>query len=230
MVIREPLPFVLHGGANGKRPPPGLVLAIGVSVSLHIVAGAYVALQKFEPAMLAATPTEEPITVVIARKEPPPIERPDKPPKPPVQVRSPVITNTMSLDPIQVPPVPAPPQQVAEFTPTDSLQGVGNLTFRPDPVVITAPAWLRKPGAREFARFYPESAVRRAVEGSATLSCLVTTTGVVTDCRVARETPADEGFGAAALKLSPYFRMSPPRQDGQPVEGTVNIPIRFTLG
>ena len=52
--------------------------------------------------------------------------------------------------------------------------------------------------------------------------------GQVRDCKVAEETPGAFGFGAAALKLSQYFRIRPETEDGQAVDGAqVRVPLTF---
>lgn len=93
---------------------------------------------------------------------------------------------------------------------------------------IQAPHWLRRPHGEDMARTYPRKA--RGANGGATLRCLIDARGQLTGCAVLREDPPDLGFGEAALKLAPLFKMKPVTDDGRPVEGgVVMIPIRWTI-
>lgn len=48
------------------------------------------------------------------------------------------------------------------------------------------------------------------------------------DCMVDQEAPSGLGFGQAALRLMPRFKMQPTTRDGSPVEGgVVRLPIQF---
>ena len=58
----------------------------------------------------------------------------------------------------------------------------------------------------------------------------VAANGRLHDCEVTGETPANFGFGDAALKLARYMRIAPKTIDGQPVDGGVLVePIKFRL-
>jgi protein TonB len=89
------------------------------------------------------------------------------------------------------------------------------------------PEWRRATGD-DVARVYPSSARRRGVQGIAMIACRVTAEGEMADCQVEQEAPEGEGFGEAALKLMPRFRMRPQTADGAPVAGgLVRLPIQF---
>jgi len=93
--------------------------------------------------------------------------------------------------------------------------------------VISQPDWIHQPNGDDFARFYPDRAQRLAVAGRVVLHCQVNASGTL-NCSVSSETPPDQEFGSAALKISKLFKMRPMTKDGVPTDGgSINIPIRF---
>ena len=55
--------------------------------------------------------------------------------------------------------------------------------------------------------------------GQAALDCVAATGGKLVDCKVAKEEPAGQGFGAAALSVVGYERIKPKDSDGASVVG-----------
>ena len=237
MVIRQPFePAFVHaiGGASAERRRLSrtATAAIAVSVAAHLALGVYIYEQKYQT---PAAPPDEPQKDIVAAFVPNVIVKP-QPAEP--RPAHPVMTPRASTPNVETPPSFLPIQPRVIDVTSSALKVIatidqklaGDVTVVKGPPVIGDPHWLSVPSAADLSRYYPQRAVDRDLSGQVTLQCLVSATGQVRDCQVAEETPKDVGFGQAAKKLSPYFRMSPRTEDGTPVDGaSVRIPLRFNL-
>lgn len=89
--------------------------------------------------------------------------------------------------------------------------------------------WVKRPSADQVLGVFPREAWRKSISGKALVECRVSEQGVLFGCAIESETPEDEGFGLAALALTPQFLMKPEMRDGKPVASTVRIPINFRM-
>lgn len=92
---------------------------------------------------------------------------------------------------------------------------------------LLSPApWAVRPDGDAISRNYPLIASENRIDGQATLACLIAEAGRVR-CAVSNETPADLGFGAAALGISHVFRMATEHNGEATLGKRVNVTIRF---
>ena len=92
----------------------------------------------------------------------------------------------------------------------------------------TPPKWISKPDGDDFARVYPAAALAKGLSGRVAIACDINDMGGLEHCEIAREEPAGMGFGQAALKLVPRFRMRLGMNGGITLSGgNITIPINF---
>ena len=96
--------------------------------------------------------------------------------------------------------------------------------------MLTAADFISKPGADEFAEYYPDSAQREEKAGHASLKCVVTVKGTLTGCQVLSESPSGYQFGAQSLKIARFFKVRPATAGGKPVEGSISFGVTWNLG
>ena len=77
------------------------------------------------------------------------------------------------------------------------------------PINPNKASWVRVPSNPEFALMYPSKAKAAHVTGIASIRCHVAPSGALDSCVLISESPADYGFGEAALAMNGLFRMAP---------------------
>ena len=79
------------------------------------------------------------------------------------------------------------------------------------------------------ATVYPPIALRSGIEGTVILELFVDPQGVIRNITILQETPANRGFGEAAVNALKGVVAIPGEADGQKVGVRYRYPIRFTL-
>jgi protein TonB len=121
-------------------------------------------------------------------------------------------------------PLPiAPPTATATNTAPQTISAAPT----PAPAPAATVRWSSRPTARRIADLYPHSAARLGVGGRVELNCTVASS-LGLNCVVASETPANLGFGRAALGVANAYRAEPTLSDGSGAVGArTRIAVQF---
>ena len=85
------------------------------------------------------------------------------------------------------------------------------------------PQWTVAP--RTTDSDYPGQALRLGISGVVRVACIANPDGMVSDCTVVEEQPADYGFGESALKVIRRGCMTTFPSELEPKAFSVNVPF-----
>jgi periplasmic protein TonB len=167
----------------------------------------------------------EPRPVAAVEMAPAPAPPPPPPRKPSPPEESPAHSQPAASDapPERGPAPSAPPAQLAALPagdPVDSAAALGAGTSEP-------PRYEAGGEANPWPR-YPAAARRRGIEGEVLVEVRVGADGAPAGVEILRSS-GSALLDAAAVEALERWRFEPARSGGQPVAGTVEIPVTFKL-
>jgi protein TonB len=216
------------------RPPPPAPVSPPPSLTLFDVAP----LPPPPPPELPSPPNRPPPPTTAppggarptaSRPPPPPsvaiTPQPLAPPPPP----SAVVTSPFGADEDVAHLVGPPSTGAGPGTGTGRGAGSGAGDGGGGKVRYARASWIYRPSDAEMRRFWPPGAVSNRISGRAVLACRVPRSGRPEHCWVVSETPADIGFGAAAVAMAPLFRIKPVLRNGKVLPVPVIVPIAYDI-
>lgn len=96
------------------------------------------------------------------------------------------------------------------------------------PGIVSLPTVIEMPTLETLATHHPRNTGGADLPGYADLRCVTKTDGSLGECSIISERPAEQGFGRAALNVTPHIRVVPRLDDGAATEGTIVLHIEFT--
>lgn len=210
--------------------------AIALVAAAHVGVGIALYYQRFEmPQPLTTEPPTDGIMIKLEplpKLEPKPVEPKPAAPNPPLNPTAPPTTPTDVIHATVNPDAEPTDSRTLTFDepvakPVEDARPATQPQPEPPARLIRNPSWASQPNADQMMRAYPGRALERGIAGSVSLNCLVEANGRVSGCAVTGETPAGNGFGPAAQRLSRYFQINPRTVDGAAEGSRVAINLRF---
>ncbi len=177
---------------------------------------------------LAAAPPEPPAPVEPPPPPPPPVEPPPPPPEPDPEPEPVPEPKPKPKPKPQPKPQPRQPRRqtnatAAVSTPVQAVRTAPSPKLAP---VVTPPA--ASTSYKNPKPAYPPLARKRGQEGTVRVRAHIDEQGKLIDVSVAQSS-GHTLLDDAALKTVRRWRFTPAMRDGQPVKGTIVVPIEFSL-